>query len=239
MAAMTVMTALAASTFLRDSLLVRLPDIWGLLPILLALVLTRGRRLTQWPTAVKVVGIVVVGLTAAAIVPIGNVHEEIGMTRLGDGPARVVEQFQVVSRELADADKRNDAHSIEAYLAACTDPSDRLLAFGFLPELFYATDRGFAAGYATFVEGHHTGAFEQQIGIDRWQQQSVPYAVAYELQVPELAAAFPLIGEELRRRYEPVHRRDTGDRRGALVVFAERDRRVKRTYEPLDTPCFL
>jgi hypothetical protein len=238
MAALTVMTGLAASTFLRDSLSVRLADIWGLVPILLAAVIVDGQRLFRRRAAGRLLGVAVVGLTAVAVVPIGNVREELSKSGLTAGPARMTERFREVTRELSLPADGGDRRSISAYMAACTTPSDRLLVFAYLPDLLYTTDRGFAAGYATFVLGHHAGLFEQRLGIARWRAQSVPFAIAYELQYPELASSFQLIGDELRRRYEPVYKAEAGDRRGPLVVFAERNRPVEAMYEPLGTPCF-
>ncbi len=241
MAALTVMTGLAASTFLRENLSVRIADIWGLVPILLALVIVDGQRLVRRRAVARLIGVAVVGVTAVAVVLTGNIREEFTKSGLTAGPARMAERFREVTRELSappNENEQGDRRSIFAYLAACTTRSDRLLAFAFLPDLFYITDRGFAAGYATFVLGHHAGLFEQHRGIARWRAQSVPFAIAYELQYPVLTGSFQLIGDELRRRYEPVYRAETGNRLGPLVVFAERNRPVEAIYEPLGTPCF-
>lgn len=209
--------------------------------MLLALVMTGGLRTVRWPSAARLVGVAAVAVTAIAVLLVGNVREELSKSGLIQGPVRAAQRVNEVTRELTpevDGNMRGERGAIAAYLAACTTPSDRLLAFAFLPEVFYATDRGFAAGYPTFVEGHHAGLFEQRLGIARWRAQSVPYAIAYEQQYPELASSFRLMGDELRRRYEPVYKATNGDRRGPLMVFAERNRPVQATYAPLGTPCF-
>jgi hypothetical protein len=51
--------------------------------------------------------------------------------------------------------------------------------------------------------------------------------------------SFPLIAAELKlkHRYVAVFRQSVADDRGALVVYAERGRAARGTYEPLQAPC--
>jgi hypothetical protein len=236
--ALTVMTALASSTFLREVLSVRLADIWGLTPILLGLILPTHRYSVRFRGAARLLAVTILSLTAGAVVVIGNVREELDFAGVFAGPQRVVDRLTQVTNELAAVPDPVRVGSAAAYLTSCTAPSDRVLIFGFIPELFYTIQRGFAAGYPTFVRGHHAGAREQRLGIDRWRTQSVPYALTYEHEYPLLAQSFNLIADELRQRYAPVYRFETGGDRGALIVFAEQSRPVESTYAPIGTPCF-
>jgi hypothetical protein len=183
-------------------------------------------------------------LTTAAVIVVGHVREELNAAGLVNGPRTVAERFQVTTRDLLSFPPSWDAHtaeaaspSVEAYLATCTNPTDRVLVFAFMPELLYFIERGFAAGYPGFVRGHHAGEAVQRLGVARWRSQSVPYAVAYEIQ-GDLARSFPILVEELNRRYVPVYRTAPIQDRGALLVFAERGRKAERTYQPFGAPCF-
>lgn len=123
MAALTVMTGLAASTFLRENLSVRIADIWGLVPILLALVIVDGQRLVRRRAAARLIGVAVVGVTAVAVVLTGNIREELTKSGLTEGPARMAERFREVTRELSappNENEQGDRRSIFAYLTACT-----------------------------------------------------------------------------------------------------------------------
>src|SRR5688572_524188 len=232
LAAVAVMTALAAASFLRDSLLTRLADIWGLLPLLLAGVVAHAWRSRRHALARASIA-VVLAFTACSVAIVGHVAEELNVAQADRGLAGLYERLLYVTRDLQappssarPVEGRPDARTVAPLLAACTDESDRVLAFAFMPELFYLAGRGFAAGYPTFYLGRHAGDTAQRFGLARWRSQSVPYAVAYEEELEDLSRSFPLIAEELERRYEPVFKTEAGNVRGPLIVFAERAARL-------------
>jgi hypothetical protein len=110
----------------------------------------------------------------------------------------------------------------------------------FAPELYYFTQRGFAAGHVAFVSGYYGAAADQQLAIARWNRQSVPFVLMFERQEREMASAFPYIVGELQRRYVQVARiPDNEGGQGAMLIFAERGRQGASIYEPLGTPCFV
>jgi hypothetical protein len=243
--ALVVITALTATSFVRSPLAARLPDVWGILPILLGVVSAAAFRARRWRPPLRTVCTAVLLATVASVSMVGRVREEVNVAGFAEGPARIAERFQQVSRELArgpGAAQRSDpavgAASVRDYVIACTAPADRLLVFGFIPETFYFTGRGFAAGYMAFIEGYHDSEAEQRLGLARWQAQSVPLVVAYERELLELSEPFSLIAGEIGRRYRRVYEFDATNDRGALIVFAERDRPAGGTYAPLGTPCF-
>jgi hypothetical protein len=244
--AVLVMTTLAAASFLRDLLANRLPDVWGLLPLQLGIVFAAAWRLTRYRVAVRSTIGLVLALTTIAVAVVGEARQGLNVAQAGQGIAGMAERFSSVSRELTtspvlsrDEPGTRDVLTVVRFLTACTAPSDRLFAFAFIPELFYLTGRGFAAGYPAFGPDRHASHEIQQLGIDRWRRQSVPYAVAYEETLAQHQQWFPLIGEELQRRYEPVASIAATPYRKALIVFAERNRRAVSTYEPLGTPCLV
>ena len=63
------------------------------------------------------------------------------------------------------------------YLRACTRPSDRLFVGGNMPQLYYFSERRFAAGQSVFMSNFYTSRRDQQLAVDRLHRQSVPIAV--------------------------------------------------------------
>jgi hypothetical protein len=160
----------------------------------------------------------------------------------------VVQRFGAVTRALgtspararAAEDTRGGDPTAETYLFACSAPSDRILALMFAPEIYYFTERGFAAGHVAFLGGYYSAPADQRLAIERWNRQSVPFALMFEGQEPEMASSFPYIVRELERRYVRVARiPDNEGGRGAMLIFAERSRQAVSTYERLQAPCFV
>ena len=246
LAALTIMAALATPAFLRNALSARIADIWGLLPLLLAAVLAGIPSVGTWRPLLRVASVLVLLVTAGAVLVAGNTREELNWAALTTGPASIAERFRQVTQALTTPQdalhhlRKGDAaaRTVVAYVALCTRASDRLLVFSFAPEWFWYTQRGFAAGYATFVTGHHVSDTEQSLGVARWRAQSVPLAIVLEREYEEMSGAFPLIAAELRRRYSLVYSGETVGDRGSIMVFAENSRTAASTYEPLGTPCF-
>ena len=243
-AAVTIMAALAASTFLRSTLSARIADIWGILPLLLAFVLAATSRVGR-RRLLRVAGALVLVVTAGAVVVAGDIHEKFEWA-LTTSSVSIAERFRQVTQMVTTSPdalhhfRETDGSdgTVAAYVARCTRPSDRLLVFSFAPELFWHTQRGFAAGYAAFVQGHHTTDTEQRLGVSRWRSQSVPLAIVFEREYVRMAEAFPIIADDLRRRYVPIYRQEQENGRESLMIFAERGRTVESTYGLLGTPCF-
>jgi 4-amino-4-deoxy-L-arabinose transferase-like glycosyltransferase len=240
------LSLLVAAAFLRSPLSERVADVWGPLPVALACavaspaIASRPKRAAAW--AMLLVGtawsVVVVGAAPAML-------RESGVTR---SPSAVVERWRSVTRVLSTSaararaaeEARGGDPTAETYLFACSAPSDRLLALMFAPELYYFTQRGFAAGHVAFVVGYYGSQADQELAIARWSRQSVPFALMFEDQEREMASAFPFIVGELQRRYVQVARiPDNEGEHGAMLIFADRSRQGESTYEPLGAPCFV
>lgn len=243
------LSLLVAAAFLRSPLRERVADVWGPLPIALACACAApaiGMR-SSWRAAVSSAAVLLVLVTGWSVVVVGAAPamlREAGVTR---SPSAVMERLTSVTRILGTSAARARAAegarggdpTVETYLFACSAPTDRLLALMFAPELYYFTQRGFAAGHVAFISGYYGAAADQQLAIARWNRQSVPFALMFEKQELEIASAFPYIVGELQRRYVQVARiPDNEGGQGAMLIFAERGRRGASTYKPLGTPCF-
>jgi hypothetical protein len=243
-AALTVMTAPAAVSFQRVALRARLPDMWGLLPILVGVIIASTWRTTRFRLGARVLSAVLVIVTAGAVAVIGSVREELsvaGVTRNGDA---IVQRFREVTNGLLtprppspSPDQATDP-SVHTYLAVCTAPTDRILVLASMPELFIASHRGFAAGYYAFLVGFHNSEIHQRTGLARWRAQSVPLAFVYEGDLDRMMKSFPLIVNEMYRRYSVVARVEAVNDHGRFLIFAERNRRLTTTYGPLGAPCY-
>ena len=242
------LSLLVGAAFLRSPLSERVADAWGPLPIALACAVASpalGVRSKRAAASVAVLMLVATGWSVAVAGAAPAMLRESGVTQ---SLSAVVERWRSVTRVLgtsaararAAEEVRGGDPAAETYVFACSAPSDRLLALMFAPELYYFTQRGFAAGHVAFVGGYYGSRADQELAIARWSRQSVPFALMFEDQEREMASAFPFIVGELRRRYVQVARiPDNEGGQGAMLIFAERRRQGTSTYEPLGAPCFV
>lgn len=87
------------------------------------------------------------------------------------------------------------------YVRACTPPGSRLLVDGFVPQLYFFAERGFAGGMPVFFGGHWTSASDQERTIEQLQREFVPLAIVgadlgsdYDRVNAYLTSAFVLAG---------------------------------------------
>jgi hypothetical protein len=247
--ASVAMSLLVAAAFLRSPLSERLADVWGPVPIVLACAAAPSTCVARWKRGAAGAAIVMLlVLTGWSVVVAGNTPAMLREAGMAESPSGMVQRFAAVTRVLgtspararAAEDTRGGDPTAETYLSVCSAPSDRILALMFAPEIYYFTARGFAAGHVAFLGGYYSAPADQQLAIERWNRQSVPFALMFEAQEPEMASSFPYLVRELARRYVRVARiPDNEGGRGAMLVFAERSRQVVSTYEPLGAPCFV
>jgi hypothetical protein len=242
--ALTLMTALAAVSFQRIALDVRVPDMWGLLPMLLGVVLGALWHAHTRRCVARTSVVIVLLATTAAVAVIGNVREEFNVAGLTTGGQTVVDRFREVAHTLLTPPpplprpEEATEGSLHTYVAVCTAPQDRVLVFATMPQLFYESRRGFAAGYYGFTLDFQNSDIEQRVGIARWRTQSVPLAFVHEHDLPLMTKSFRLLVAEMQRRYALAYQFDAVNDRGPLLVFAERSRLRTGTYRPLGAPCY-
>ena len=243
------LSLLVAASFLRSPLSERVADVWGPLPIAMACAVASpaiaGRLKRRAAVSSAILLLLATGWSVVVVGAAPAMLREAGVTR---SPSAVMERWASVTRVLgtsaararAAEDARGGDPTAETYVFACSAPTDRLLALMFAPEVYYFTQRGFAAGHVAFVSGYYGAPGDQELAIARWNRQSVPFALMFERQEREMAFAFPYIVAELQRRYVQVARiPDNEGGQGAMLIFAERRRQGVSTYKPLGAPCFV
>src|SRR5205085_2031333 len=91
---------------------------------------------------------------------------------------------------------------VARYVNACTRPTDRVLAVGYLQELYFLSARGFAGGQVWIRPHYFTGSEDQRTVIEGIAAHPVP--IVFEPPEPvytaDYAASFPALDAFLRSR---------------------------------------
>jgi hypothetical protein len=129
------------------------------------------------------------------------------------------------------------------YLRRCTAPDDRVLVYGFYPELLFFSGRASAVDRAMLASGYWTRPVDQQRTLSAMQKGPVPVALIDSSAAGRASVAFtqsfPMIEQHLRERYRRVATSDFGASTGLVFdVWADPAREVVRVYEPFSLPCF-
>jgi hypothetical protein len=123
------------------------------------------------------------------------------------------------------------------YLDRCSEPLDRLLIGGYLVEVPFFAERGFAGGQPYFG-GSFAGspATETRI-LDRLARQSVPFALMPSDAEEDFEREFPLVAQYVRERYTPLAEVKVTDELEVNILI---NRQLQATATDRDTgwPCF-
>ena len=93
-----------------------------------------------------------------------------------------------------------DTAGMVAYVRACTPPGSRVLVDGFVPELSFFAERGFAGGVAVFFGGHWAGGRDQELTIAKLRREFVPLAILG----PGFPSTYDRVGAYLSSAFEPA-----------------------------------
>ncbi len=203
------MALLVSAGFLRDVLEVRLPDVYGPWPMLLAWLLGRampvrtpGGRPAR--VLVSVVAMTSLVLMAAIAALVGNVLHRVYQTHLFRDPGIVMHARERLDT-LGTWPWRN-VHPTPAdlplalYVHACTAPDDRVLAAWFAPELPVFARRGFAGGQPMWVMGYYETAADQARIAAQLARERIGLVLIPDEQEPAFAGHWPQVDAALRAR---------------------------------------
>ena len=132
------------------------------------------------------------------------------------------------------------------YLQRCTAPEDRVLVYGFYPEVIFFSGRGSAVDRAVVLRGFWTQPHEQQRTIAKIQRASAP-VVLIDVEAAGtldservIDATLPLLDRYLSQHYVSAGVTGFGASTGvAFNVLVDRQRMPTGTYPPFSLPCFV
>jgi hypothetical protein len=218
-AGLTVLCLIAQRALLRDPLQARLGDVAAPTAILGAWLLAhllprRASGLAKPPAAWRrylrpagrvarlLLALIVLAATASSVAMIGRLGAKLESAAVLAGPGAMAQNFRETVVRLKTSPPLEAPDGISAarqalarYVRACTAPTDRLLVTWFAPELYYYTDRAFAAGQLFWFDGYHDSPAEQARTVEILRQQSVPIIIdrtrrAHSLQAFEQVKAY-------------------------------------------------
>ena len=167
-----VLVLLIDLVFLRDVLAARLPDVVAPIAVVTAAVVGHLFR----PRAVSLIA--VAGLAAGVLVaalPVAARRTAIPT------PVDIARQAVRVTHRLAtaspDIEPNPSLAPLIEYLSRCTRPRDRVLVFGFGPEIAVLAHRPFAGGLPTWIPGYYNEPPDVARAVDRLNREQVGAAI--------------------------------------------------------------
>ncbi len=242
-----VLALLIDRSFLRGNLDSRLADVSEVVGVLAA-----------WVAAVMMAQLSRVGRIAAAVVLLlvfagtlfsveatERVSAQVGQTGLTSGPRSLLAQAAAIREALGGTPPVSalpDTPGMERvarYVNACTAPGDRVLVIGYMPEIFFLSQRAFAAGGVWIQPHFFDTAADQRLMIDRIGRYRVPIVIT----VPEpeftteYVASFPVLTTLLRTEYQEIATTDFG-RGFRFRILARQGVAPTGTFPADQLPCF-
>lgn len=211
--ALSVMTLIMNPGILRDPLTARVPDAivpFAVLTAWLCAEALRSRPLPpigSWLT--RGTATVVIVITAIAAARIGNFADTLDRAEMLHRPPRPGLRWREVSAQLREpyAERQMPSDTAFAlvpffqYVRACTPDTARIFVSGYVPEVNYYAQRGFAAGHAAVYRGYYSSDADQRDMIERMQRELVLYVVASPDGVETFAESFPLVNAYVQEHF--------------------------------------
>ncbi|PYR68548.1 MAG: hypothetical protein DMF88_08840 [Acidobacteria bacterium] len=247
MAIVVLLAVLIDRGFLRGSLTSRLADVTEVTGVLAAWLVAVMINASRRP--LRLLGIaatcVLLLLTILSTQAIEQVSAQLRQAGAFSGVSgvrhRASEVYALLSTDPPVAAFGDDPGitRVARYVNACTRPTDRVLAVGYLQELYFLSARGFAGGQVWIRPHYFTGSEDQRTVIEGIAAHPVP--IVFEPPEPvytaDYAASFPALDAFLRSRYEDRGTFDFG-RDVRLRVLVRRDLQPTAHSAFQDLPCF-
>jgi hypothetical protein len=125
------------------------------------------------------------------------------------------------------------------YLQDCTNPTDKVLARWFVPELYFFARRGFAAGMVVTLGGHWSDQRFETRSVQALESESVPIIVALAGD-ERVRDEYPLLTRYIDQHYKVAGRTsfDSASAEGDYLVLVRADRSPARMDARTGLPCF-
>jgi hypothetical protein len=243
---LAVLALLVDRAFLRGNLPSRLADVTvpvGILASWVAVSLLNLHSQRQRTVAALAL-LVVLALTTLSVQALEDVAGQ--AAQLGGTTTALRERARIVHTLLTAvppvAAWPPDAPGMEAlahYVNACTKPDDRVLAVGYMPELFFMAQRRFAAGHVWILPRFFNTDVDQRLMVDRIRRYRVPLVltVADPEYTDDYIPSFLRLTGMLAAEYRLIDTIDFG-RGFRFRVLARRDLTPTSTYRLDGLPCF-
>jgi hypothetical protein len=248
-APLVVIALLVDRGFLRDELSTRLAD--AIVPVVLLSAWLFGQIRAAASVGARAWlhggALVCLGISALAMMTVGNTMEELNRASLFGGLRRMPERFADRS---ADLHNRFSARQMPAgtarmlvpffqYVDRCTSPDQRILVPGFIPDVPVHAGRPFAGGRSTILPGYLDSPEDRRRLLAIVERQDVAFMVVNSRSKDSVWASYPDLADYIDTHFTPlVSYQGGGD--GTLLV----DVRVNRSMPSRGTdgetgwPCF-
>ena len=248
MMVVAVLALVMIAGLVRSNVGARLVDVSEVSGVIVAwlagLLLARSTR--RGRVAAVSVAIVFLLVTAVSVQAIEQVTVQLAGIGLDTGRQGMLRHARDVHRVLSAvppvaAWDRSDPGIVElaSYINRCTQPGDRVVVLGYVPELYFLSQRGFGAGSAWISPGFFDSDADQRLMIARIESHRVPIV----LTVPDpeytedYVAGFPVLHQFLARDYQEAGEVDS-DPHYRMRVLVRRSLPWQRHDPVVDLPCF-
>jgi hypothetical protein len=234
--------------FLRDSLPGRWPD--AVVPAALLgawlIGLSWQPRRALWRLGGVAAAVVGVGLVTTALCYAAETREQLGRSGVlsgwGSVQARAADLWERLQKRLPERDQVPSRYAgalfpFMAFLDRCTTTNDRLWMTGLFPEVYVLSQRGFAGGQQAYLPGYYSTDAEQRQTIDRFDHQSVPFAVQVLSIETQFRDRMGLLAQYLDTNYEPIARIEVSETPG-VELYVRRGRTPGHMDRETGWPCF-
>lgn len=249
LAVLVIVACAINAGFLRGNLTSRLADVSqvvGLVSAWVAAAIIATAPRGAWRLLARVAMLLVAVCAFLSIDAIEGVRGKLRETDVTAGVsgmraclARVVEGATAVPPVDAWAADTDGIERLARYVNRCTEPSDRLLAVAYTPELYFMAARAFAGGHVWLQPGYFTSAADQALMIERLHAHRVPIVVTVPepMYTDEYVHDFPALTAALATEYRSLGEVDLGRDR-TYRVLVRGDLTPAGVYAPLGLPCF-
>jgi hypothetical protein len=127
--------------------------------------------------------------------------------------------------------------ALTRYVNRCTNPTDRLLVFGYHPEVFFYADRRIGGGNAAYHANLGSAPRQQEFVVSRLKRENVPIVILPAYAVAELQAVYPTLNRYIDSRYMLAKESAFGEDR-PFRVLVDSHASPSHTDAELGLPCF-
>lgn len=242
--ASSALVAVSSAGLMRDSLVERIPDVYGSVPILVACVIAIAwrirpqKRYARMATAAAIIALSS-GFVVGTLV-LGRTPAVLARTGITEGPHAVLKRARNLFHYTDEwaSDRRWTSSSgwkIARYVHDCTNPDDRLLLTWFAPEINVYSHRVFAGGEAALMPAFRRAAEYEPSVLARLSRQSVPIVLAAET-LDDFHRVYPALSRHLGAHYHKAGEFLIDG--GKIQIYVETSRPQAGIDEEFGWPCF-